>query len=148
MTTGPGTSAVGLVGVADAWSDAAPSPTSLIAFTVKSKNDALPDMPTAGAQKATRSGPDTIELDVDVKRTSPASKDEFEDTKYRASTQLIDFDTKEGREVLAKIGPRNEHQAPLDRADELRRAVHSWISNKDFASALASASEAARCWTC
>jgi len=115
-----------------------------LVFSVKTLEGELPELPSAGAQRVRRVGPGELEVEVDARRGSDATKADFEDSKYRASSALIDSDSKEVRDLLAKVGPRDPNEEVRVRADDLRRFVGNWITNKNLASAFASASEAAR----
>lgn len=113
-----------------------------LVMVVGSRGGAMPELPSAGAQRVRRLGPNELEVEVDADRGSPAEAGDAEDPRYLAATALIDHDAPAIAELLARERPKRE-LAPRERAEHLRRVVARWIGRKDLASAFASASEAA-----
>ncbi|MFO0828257.1 MAG: transglutaminase domain-containing protein [Phycisphaerales bacterium] len=115
-----------------------------LVLTVTSREGDVQDFPSAGSQRVRRVAPNELEVDVDVDRGSPATKAERDDPRWVASSPLVDADSKEVRELLAQMPPRDPNGDVRSRADQIRRFVGNWIADKNLASAFASASEAAR----
>jgi len=103
----------------------------------------LPDLPSVGAQRARRIDATTVEVEVDARRGSPASPEEIADRAFLAATALIDHDTPEVRELVARTRARGD-RPPRRLAEALRVAVRAALPRKDLASAFASASDALR----
>lgn len=113
-----------------------------LVLIVGSRAGAMPELPSVGAQRVRRLGPNEVEVEVDADRGSPAEDGEATDPRYLAVTTLIDHDAPAVMDLLARERPKAE-RSQRDRAEHLRRVVARWIGRKDLASAFASASEAA-----
>jgi hypothetical protein len=104
---------------------------------------ALPELPSAGAQRAERTGPGAFRVEIEAGRSSPASAEERADPAFLAATALIDHDAPAVRELLGRTLPR-PGLAPRERAERLRRATGKALGRKDLESPFASASAAIR----
>lgn len=115
-----------------------------LALRVTSVNGELPDLPSAGAQVVERQSPTECLVTVDVSRSGDATKEERDDRKYRDASALIDWESDDVKALMAKVGDRKKDETTLERADQLRRFVHNYVSEKNLGTAFASASETAR----
>lgn len=101
---------------------------------------ALPELPTAGAQRVERGADGTSTVYVDIDRNQPASAEEGRDQSYLASSAMIGAADEAVRALVAKA-LRGAGDDPGDRAEAMRAFVHSYVSEKGLDTAFATASE-------
>lgn len=115
---------------------------SRLAFTVRSNSDGGVDLPSEGAQVARRIDARAQRVEVDVMRGSAPAEGDATDQRWLRATELLDFESKPVRELLAKAKLPKDGDAYRD-AEALRRLVFRHLRRKDLATAFGSASEAA-----
>jgi hypothetical protein len=113
-------------------------------FRVRSRDGELPDLPSAGAQRADRSASDgSILVTLDVADPLPASAEELDDEAFIDGSMMVDKDHPLVRKLAARAARGAGHD-PAARAEALRRFVEGYITRKGLETAFASASETAR----
>lgn len=114
-----------------------------LSFTVRSDADGVADLPSAGAQVASRIDARTQRVEVDVRRGSAPEAGDATDARWLRATELMDFGHEAVRELLAQARlPEGARDGEV--AESLRELVHGHLRRKDMATAFGSASEAAR----
>lgn len=111
-------------------------------YRLRVKVGDMPDLPTAGAQRASRSD-DVVTLLVNVDDNVPATEQELAEDDFRSSSSMVDSSDPLVQK-LAQRALRGASDDPLERADRLRRFTYSHIRGKGMETAFASASETAR----
>lgn len=114
------------------------------------KNGAMPELPTAGAQRVELS-PDkkSAILTIDINDNVPASAADAENKEYLESSAMIDANDELIQKLAKRAADREEGQPgatddAMRRAEALRRFVRRHISKKGMETAFASASETAK----
>jgi hypothetical protein len=107
-------------------------------------NGTMPTLPSGGAQ-AVVPGPDdgTVVLAIDVDRRRPATAEEIADGTYLESSAMIGSDDPLVRKLAANV-TRHLDDAPLERAEAMRKRVLRHITRKGLETAFASAAETAQ----
>ncbi|MFM7132705.1 MAG: transglutaminase domain-containing protein [Planctomycetota bacterium] len=114
-----------------------------IAVAIRATDGSLEDLPSIGAQRFERVDAARGIVRVEVARGSEPEAGDATDARWTRETAVVDHGSAAVRELLARA-PRTEGVAAFERAEGLRRLVARHLSRKDFASAFASAGEAAR----
>lgn len=110
---------------------------------IESRNGALIDLPSVGAQRFERISPASGRVVIDIDRGSAPEESDGTDPRWNKPNELIDSDSAEVRGLLA--GARLDAGASdSERAEKLRALVSRHLSAKNLATAFGSASEAAR----
>lgn len=113
------------------------------------KSGSMPEIPTAGAQRATRENGDAahVRLAIDIDDNVPATEQELSDPAFRNASPMIDSDDAIiralARRALAAAKLTSADDA-MARAEAMRSFVHSYITNPTLDVPFASASETAR----
>jgi len=111
---------------------------------LKAKKGSLPELPSAGAQRAMIDGETgEVLLAIDINDNLPASGEDAANEEYLEATTMVDA----ADELIAKLAERAVRGRGDDdfaKAEALRTFVHRHISRKGLATAFASASETAR----
>ncbi|MDI9402685.1 MAG: transglutaminase domain-containing protein [Limnohabitans sp.] len=118
-----------------------------LTLDIRAKGDALPDLPTVGAQRFTRVDARNGLVVIDVMRGSGAAEGDATAQRYLAPNACLDSDDPMVQAVLraAELPTRASPNPNLsERAERLRVHVFKHLENKNLATAFASASEAAR----
>jgi len=121
-----------------------PGETGVARFRVRTANGDPLELPSTGAQQATRRSPDALEVVVDVSRASPATEAELADARFRDANLTIDSGDESVRAFAAKTLAPLRDATPRERAEALRRAVHRHVNRKGMSTAFATASETIR----
>lgn len=121
-----------------------PGETGRARFRVRTINGDPLDLPSTGAQSATRESPDALEVVVDVSRASPATEAEQADARYRDANLTIDSGDDSVRAFATRTLAPLRDASPRERAEALRRAVHRHVNRKGMSTAFATASETVR----
>ena len=104
---------------------------------------ALPQLPTAGAQRVERGDDGTSTLYIDIDRNQDASDEESGDQAYLASSAMIGA-ADEAVLALVVKALSGAGDDPGDRAEAMRAFVHTYVSEKGLDTAFATASETAK----
>jgi transglutaminase-like putative cysteine protease len=103
--------------------------------------DALPDLPTAGVQRVERTGERSARVTIDL--SDPMIAADADDPRYREASAMINGADERIVELTEKA-LASAPAEPRERAERLRRFVHSYIRAKNLEVGFASASEVAR----
>jgi hypothetical protein len=121
-----------------------PHQTTTAMLRLKSKKGELPELPSAGAQRAmVDSETGEVLLAIDINDNLPASGEDAANEEYLEATTMVDA-ADELVMKLAERAVRTKGDDPMAKAEALRAFVHRHISRKGLATAFASASETAR----
>lgn len=111
-------------------------------YIVSTTGESLADLPSVGAQTATRVDERTVRVSVDRTRSSPAEPGEAGDAALLASSAMV---TSGDAEVVRLAEQAAAGKAtPAEKAEALRRRVYTLIGKKDLDVGFASAAETAR----
>ncbi len=102
-----------------------------------------PTLPTTGSQRVAPEPDGSVRVTITVGAHHGASPADLENPSFREASSLLNSDDAAVR-ALADEGLRHAGEAPMERAEQLRRFVHEHISQKDLGVGFASASEVAR----
>ncbi|MCZ6837546.1 MAG: transglutaminase-like domain-containing protein [Planctomycetota bacterium] len=121
-----------------------PYDTTTASLRLRAKKGKLPELPSAGAQRA-MDDPETgdVLLTIDINDNLPASGEDIANPDYLDPSTMIDGSDPYVRK-LTKRAVKNASDDKFERAELMRKYVHGYISNKGLATAFASASETAR----
>jgi hypothetical protein len=103
----------------------------------------LMDLPSAGAQRFTRTAPDAGVVEIDMAHPQPAAAGDAADARYTAPSVMVDS-ADPAVKALAERALRGVPTQPIARVTALRDAVGRHLARKDLASGFATASEAVR----
>jgi hypothetical protein len=120
-----------------------PRSTTRAVYVLSTEGDDLPDIPSSGAQRVDRLDAHSARVTVDVAQPQPADAGDANHAPYLASSTTADL-TDQRLLDLAKKSLRTAPEDKAKRAEVLRRAVFDHISDKNLATALATASEVVR----
>lgn len=124
---------------------ARPRSTTSATFLVRTTQDQLPDLPTAGFQTAQRIDPRTVRIRVDLARAAPAPPGDVQDGAFRAASAMIERDDPEVMALRYKVQPAHTRPLPtMLAASRLRQLVHDQIRAKNLDVGFASAAQVAR----
>lgn len=121
------------------------NPRSLLdaTYTLRLKSGTLPTLPATGAQSVTPIDARTARVTLRSDPLNPASEADTQSPAYLASTLMCSTSDPEiialTKRATAKAGP-----SPADRAEAMRRFVHTYLNQKSLDVGYASASETAR----
>lgn len=104
---------------------------------------AMPDVPTASAQTATRVDSSKVRVSVSNQTGGLVSKEEADSAEFTASTAMLAAKDPLIAELTAKA-LKGVADDPEAKAEALRRFVHSYINGKGLTVGFASASETAK----
>ena len=116
--------------------------TTRAVFRLRPRDGALPELPNAGSQRVQVGDDGTVMLTVDTSVNSKAEPDETSDPQFREPSVMIGSDD-ERVMALARRAAR-DREGTAARANAMRSFVYRYVSNKNLATAFASASETAR----
>jgi len=103
----------------------------------------FPALPTTGAQRVQATGPRSATVRLDLKALQPAPEADSKDPAFLAASATIDSSDAEIKK-LAAMATQQAGDAKPERAEAMRRFVHTFIRSKDLGVGFASASEVAR----
>jgi len=104
--------------------------------------ETMPDLPSVAGQSVSREG-DALIVRVDARGSSAAGADR-ESKAFTQPSTLVNFDDSKVK-ALAKLAlPDNDASPVAQKAETLRRFVHSYINRKELGVGLGSAAEVAR----
>ncbi len=116
-------------------------------LAVRSSDAGALSLPDAGAQRITTNPAGGLFADIESGRSSPATPEDLADSRYLASTILIDADDPAVKSLATralKSAGLVESSATNERAEALRAFVMRYIVHKDLATAFAGASAVAK----
>ncbi len=112
-------------------------------FRLSIADASMPDLPSVGGQTVTRDG-NALIVTVDSRGSSLAEAGDREKKAYTAPSPMINFDDSKVK-GLGKVAIKGDSgQNPAQKAETLRRFVHSYINRKELGVGLGSAGEVAR----
>src|SRR5207249_4816106 len=103
----------------------------------------LPELPSAGAQRAAAGADGSVTLTIDINQPLAAPEADLGDPAYTASTPMIQWDDPLVSK-LAASAVRGAGDDPMARAEALRASVRTLITGKGLDTAFATAAETAR----
>lgn len=112
-------------------------------YRLRVETGAMPDIPSAGAQRAEREGESVVVARLDCDDPQPATEAERADASFLARSSMID----PADPLIAKLTAntlRRVGDDPMKRAEALRKRVLRHVSRKGLQTAFASASETAK----
>lgn len=117
-------------------------------YVLTVREGALPDLPSAGAQRFERLTESSGRVTLDLERVDALDSEALADDAYTASSAMIDSDDEVVRrvahEAIQAAMPAFDPLSPAEKAHALRRFVHDFVKEKGFGTAFASASETVR----
>ncbi|MFZ4572950.1 MAG: transglutaminase-like domain-containing protein [Phycisphaerales bacterium] len=118
--------------------------TTASAVYVVSDPDALPDLPTTGAQGVERIDGKSARVRVASGVWAAAPEADLTDAAYLKASSMVDSSDEKIKGMAEKALAAAGDKTPAERAEILRRFAHAFIRSKNLGSGFASASEVAR----
>lgn len=112
-------------------------------YTLRLKSGTLPTLPTTGAQSFTPIDARTARITLRSDPLNPAPEEDATNPAYLAGTLMCSTSDSE-IVALTKRATASAGDAPADRAEAIRRFVHTYLNQKSLDVGYASASETAR----
>ncbi len=118
--------------------------TTTATLRLRTKNGAIPILPSAGAQRV-EVGDDAgfAILHIDINANQLASTEDAQNPAYLQASAIIDSRDEQIRQLADRATDRAGDD-PHDQAEAMRSFVHRYITSKDLDTAFATASEVAR----
>ncbi len=113
-------------------------------YRLRARIGELPEIPSAGSQRAEREASGTILVTVEAAQHAPASDEELNEPDLLASNAVVDSEDPAVVELAQRALARVTDSDAMARAEALRLAVSRHITRKGLGSAFASASETVR----
>ncbi|MCA9291552.1 MAG: transglutaminase domain-containing protein, partial [Phycisphaerales bacterium] len=113
-------------------------------YVLRVTDGALPDLPSAGAQRVSPREDGALVLTVDVNDMQRASGEDEANEAYRESSAMANTEDPQIVKLAARGVRKAKDDSPLAKAEALRAFVHRYINKKDLGTAFASASETAQ----
>lgn len=112
-------------------------------YTLRLKSGTLPTLPTTGAQSFTPIDERSARVTLRSDPLNPASEADTHNPAYLASTLMCSSEDPEIVKLTARATSK-AGKVPADRAEAMRRFVHTYLNQKSLDIGYASASETAR----
>jgi transglutaminase-like putative cysteine protease len=114
------------------------------AVFVVSDPEALPDLPSTGAQSVERIDAKSARITVTRSSTAPAPAADSTDPAFTTASTMIDSNDEKIRSLATRALENAADKPAAERAELLRRFAHSYIRSKNLGVGFASASEVAQ----
>src|SRR5262249_34271227 len=106
---------------------------------------ALEGLPMTGTQRVERAGDDTARVTVAADDPPPADEADAGNTEFTAPSSMLNGDDERIKELVTRaLRPLAEGATDAERAEAMRRYVHTFIKAKSLDVGFATASEVAR----
>jgi hypothetical protein len=106
---------------------------------------ALAEIPATGAQRVEPAGDDAIRITIDADDLAPADPADADNPEFTAASSMLNSEDERVKELVERaLRPLDEGATPAQRAEALRRYVHTFIRAKGLGVGFATASEVAR----
>lgn len=116
---------------------------STVEYILRLPGGELPELPKTSSQTVTRQDRSTSALEVKRVGEIPAAAADAQDASFLKSTSWVDRDDPEIKALAAKA-LKGVEDTPAAKAEAIRKFVHRYITNKNFGSGFATASQVAR----
>lgn len=112
-------------------------------YTVSVGSGKLPEFPSTGTQRVEMLSDHSARLTIATREPAAAPEADSKDKNFTAASATIDSDDPQIRRLSAEA-TRDAGPSKAERAEAMRRFVHSFIRSKDLTVGFASATEVAR----